>query len=369
VKLLSIVWYKVLPPKFGGQKGIAHFNYHLALHYPLVCICSSNNEPAGDLPYTTIPVLPVGKAQFLSPRCWKKIREIAHAEKITHIILEHPYHGIAAIKAAASTHAKLIVHSHNIESERFRRLHKWWWRLLRVYEKWVHRHADLSLFKTLEEKEWAIANFSLKEERCLVIPYSTGMPARREDASQLIRQRHQLAPEQKIILFAGTLDYEPNAIAVERIYSTLAPALAAKGVNARIIICGRNRFKSFQYLDQLSHPMVIAAGEVVNIEDYFSAASVFINPVETGGGIQTKTIDAIACHCNVVSFESGLTGIDLSVCGTKIFSANNGNWAAFASQVIAASEKSAPTPAGFFDRYSPERSIAPLLQWLSKPVS
>lgn len=40
-KILSIVWYKVLPPVFGGQKGIAGFNKHLAKHHPLVCLCSS----------------------------------------------------------------------------------------------------------------------------------------------------------------------------------------------------------------------------------------------------------------------------------------------------------------------------------------
>ncbi len=46
------------------------------------------------------------------------------------------------------TGVKLIVHSHNIEGLRWKTLGKWWWKGLWIYEKWVHRQADLQLFQT-----------------------------------------------------------------------------------------------------------------------------------------------------------------------------------------------------------------------------
>ena len=135
-KILSIVWYKVHPAIFGGQKGIAGFNKELAREYSLVCLCSFNNEAGLETNYQVLPKLPVHKKQFLSPRCWETIRQVALKEKPTHIILEHPYHGIAAVKASRATGAKIILHAHNIESQRFRQLGKVWWWPLHFFEKW-----------------------------------------------------------------------------------------------------------------------------------------------------------------------------------------------------------------------------------------
>ena len=162
-KILSIVWHKVLPPMFGGQKGIAYFNRHLSSRYPLVCLCSKNNKPIDDLPYKILPLLPDSKWQFINPFCWRKIKSVAKKEKVTHIILEYPYHAIAAMRSKRATHAKLILHSHNIESERFRQMGKWWWKLLRVYEKWGLQKADL-LMVSREDLKRDLGSFAPEAE-------------------------------------------------------------------------------------------------------------------------------------------------------------------------------------------------------------
>ena len=131
MRILSIVWYKVLPPIYGGQKGIALFNQYLARHADITCLCSRDNQDS--VPYRLIPELPVGKRQFFNPSCWSLIRKTAREQQSTHIILEHPYHGIGAVKAIKDTGARLVVHSHNIESVRFRQLGKPGWQLLAQY--------------------------------------------------------------------------------------------------------------------------------------------------------------------------------------------------------------------------------------------
>jgi polysaccharide biosynthesis protein PslH len=352
-KILSIVWYKVLPPVFGGQKGIALFNQYLSKHIPLVCLCSGNNEPAGPVPYKIIPGLPIGKMQFINPFYWNIIKSVAKKEQVSHIILEHPYHAIGAYLAKKATGATLILHAHNIESERYRQMGKWWWRLLRSYEKWIHQKADCILFKTETERDYAINKFHLPAGRCLVIPYGIEkkeMPGRLA-AGQLIRQRHGINSEEKILLFAGTLDYAPNAKAVECIFSQLLPVLADTDSRYRIIICGRNRYPEYHYLQQLSHPSVIMAGEVKDIDFYFAAADAFINTVQLGGGIQTKNIDALNHHCNLVCFENILDAKTYQVAPGKIFPAATGDWPAFAEQIKRAAGHPGPTPASFFDYY------------------
>ena len=254
----------------------------------------------------------MSKWQFLNPLVWRKILRVAKAEKPTHILLEHPYHAMAALRAKRKLNAKLVLHSHNIEYLRFKEQGKWWWPLLKQYEKRAHRKSDLIIFKTETDCKQAIEKFGLDPKKCMVLPYGfdTETPkVSKEEAKKIIQQRHGLKEDEKILLFTGTLDYLPNTEAVESIYKEIAPRLMNAGFNGRIIICGRNELSPFQNLKKLKHPLVIQAGEVDDIETYFAATTVFINPVVKGGGMQTKNIDALFNGCAVVCF-SDIAGDD-----------------------------------------------------------
>lgn len=337
---------------FGGQKGIALFNESLSLHVPLVCLCSAQNETHDQLPYRLLPELPVAKWQFLQPSTFRKIKKTISEEHITHVIVEHPYYGLAAIRNRKNTGIKVIIHAHNIESERFRLLGKWWWSLLRTYEKWVLKNADLILFKTGADQAFAISDLKVSPVRCMTVAYGTYNHLPSPLASQQVRSRHGIGAMDKIILFAATLDYKPNAIAVENIFGKIAPALLLENMNCKIIICGRNRHRSFEYLNRLSHPAVIMAGEAEDIDAYFFAADAVINPVQFGGGTQTKNIDALAHHCNLVCFDSLVDEELLQSAPGKIFTAPAGDWEMFVKQVAHAIEQKNETPASFFETYN-----------------
>lgn len=364
MKILSIAWYKILPAVFGGQKGIAGFNAHLARRYTLTCLCSSNNEPGTDTPYKVIPQLPVGKTQFLNPFCWSRIIAVARQEQPTHIILEHPYHAIAAYRAAKKTKAVLVLHSHNIESERFRQMGKTGWRLLQRYEKWIHQQAGIALFKTTADRDFAITHFNIPESKCRIVPYGIEKKETidKTQAATLIRQRHAIQPGEKILLFAGTLDYAPNAHAVEAIYQNIAPLLEQQVLPYRIIICGRNKSSHYQYLEKLQHPLVIREGEVTDIDMYFSAADIFINPVLQGSGIQTKNIEALQHHCNLVCFENMADADMLAVACEKVVTVPPGEWREFVQQIQEAAIGNEPTPVSFFGYYEWENIIERLSQ-------
>jgi hypothetical protein len=374
VKILSIVWYKVLPPQFGGQKGIAYFNHQLARHHPLVCVCSNNNEPADDLLYTVRPILPQSKWQFLQPSSWKKIKTTAIEEKATHIILEHPYHGIAAVKAAKASGAKLILHSHNIESVRFREQGKWWWRLLALYEKWIFRKSQLVLVKSQPDMDHAINHFGVDATKCMIVPFGllrSKIRADKKEARRVLESRYGIGSEMKILLFGGTLDYLPNAKAVEAIYQQIVPALEKTGLPFTIIITGRNTQKSFHYLDHFTHPLVIRAGNVDDISLYFAGADIFINPVLQGGGVQTKNIEALANGLNLVAFTSMLEGIDTQLCPRKIFAVEKEEvplairWKNFVEQIVNASRSNEPVPGEFFTQYDWKKIGDAVVQRLS----
>jgi len=348
-KILSVVWYKILPAKYGGQKGIALFTKYLAQCHEVVLLCSKNNR-AKDLPFKIRPELPISKSQFLNPFCWRKISKVSKEFQPAYIIVEHPYHGIAGWMARNKTRAKLILHSHNIESQRFRDLGKWWWRFLAIYERWAHRRADLNLFKTERDLQWAIEHFGLNAKECLVIPYGTEQPPfNKEKSKTIIAARHAIREGTKIILFAGTLDYQPNAIAAEMIFKEIAPRL--RDDNLKILICGRNQLKTFQHLIQLNHPNVLYCGEVEDIENYFAAADVFLNPVETGGGIQSKTVEALSYNLNVVCFQSQADE-QFAIAGEKIVTCAPRDFDAMVKNIRRSLADSPPTRSEFFEFYS-----------------
>ena len=359
IKIVSIVWYRILPARFGGQKGIALFNEHLAQLHPLVCLCSENNVASPDLHYKVIPALPTSKNQFLQPSAWRTIKKVVATENPSHVILENPYHGLAAVKACKATGARLIVHSHNIESERFRMLGKWWWRFLQWYEAWTHRKADLSLFKTNADMNWAIKHFKLQDEKCMLMPYGVTYHSfsEKENARVIIRSRHEISSDEKIFLFAGTLDYEPNRSALEAILTEIAPRLTAQGCRYRILVCGRGADQHHR----VSIPICVTlVGEVDDIGNYFNAADVFINPVRTGGGIQTKNLDALSHHCNLVCFDNMVDPIIFQTAERKLYECQPGDWENFTRVAELASHSSEPTPAAFFEAYSWKNAITRL---------
>jgi hypothetical protein len=84
----------------------------------------------------------------------------------------------------------------------------------------------------------------------------------------------------------------------------------------------------------LSAKHIINAGEVDNIDDYFFAADVFINPVTIGGGIQTKIIDALSYQLPVICFDIMLSGIPPQLVGNLIYPVNYNDWEKFSRDMI-----------------------------------
>jgi glycosyltransferase involved in cell wall biosynthesis len=295
--------------------------------------------------------LPVNKAQFLDPRCWQKIYRTCRQQGATHLVLEFPYYGLAGVLCKKWLRLNLVVHAHNMEALRFREQKKWWWRALLVLEKWTLKNADAVFYKTEKDRQTAEQVFGLKGKKSVVIPYGI-VRQRTPDkaaAKQNIYQRHGIPAGTRLLLFAGTLDYGPNATAVENIEKKLIPLLQKREVPFMVIFCGRIVYEAFAYLKGLQNKHLVYAGNVPDIENYFAAADVFLNPVVVGGGVQTKVVDALNFHLNVVCFETmteGITGAD-----AKLFTAPAEDWEQFAEATIRAAENGNPTPALFFEHH------------------
>ncbi len=349
-RFLSIVWYKIYPPDFGGQKGIACFNGSLSKFYPVDVLCASSNVAIKNSECNILPDLPASKWQFINPVVWYKIQKQIIKHPYTHLIIEHPYYGfIGALYK--NKKRKFILHAHNIEAKRFKQLNKWWWFLLGAYEKWSMQKADLVLFKTQSDNEYAIKNYKLEARKTYVLEYGI-IPntLNKPECRQKLIETYRLDSEISLLVFAGTLDYQPNANAVEFIYNELEPLLNSKLHKPfKIIICGRNNDKKYSYLKQLENKNIIQAGHVDDIDCYIAGADVFINPVKDVFGVQTKTMDAVALGQNVVIFPESASELPSYLIEKKVFIANDSH--EYVSKIIIALETNSQTPQEFFNDY------------------
>ena len=350
---MSLVWYKVLPAHFGGQKGIANFNEALGKHFPLYCVCSKNNEPGNQHSYQVFNWLPVSKAQIINPVVWYKTLRFAKDKKITHVILEHPYHAITGWVLKTLLSCTLITHAHNIEYARFKQLHKWYWPLIKMLEGFAFMTSKEVLFKSKEDIEIAHREFGLRRSKIFVMPYGS---EQKDTSAQLqkrsaILNKHGLPANTSVLLFNGTLDYGPNTNAVNDIAVKLLPLLPPDFV---VMITGRNEEAN---ASPATNEQLIFAGYVPEVSDYFLAANVYINPVTEGGGVQTKNIEALSYGLNVVCWQHMLNGLDTGLTGSKVFAARPNDWKDFLARILIATIINNPTPVTFFDYYNFDKQI------------
>ena len=348
-KMLSLVWFPVFPARFGGQKGIADFYKALSRYVMIDCLCAKNNQPLTVENLVIIPDLPNEKWQFFNPKVWRKIVQQFRNASYRYVLIEFPYYGFMGYWLRRKG-AVYLLHAHNIESQRFRSLGKWWWRLLFFYEKWSMQQANLVLFKTVADQSYARQNFFLPKEKTYVLPYGVNLTKEQDRIAcrRFLEKTYNVRPDEKILLFAGTLDYEPNAEAVSAIYHQIAPLLCKENRPFKILICGRNKIASFSYLKNLQHDNVIQAGFVPDVEVFFIGADVFINPVEKTFGVQTKILDSVAMNLNVVAFEQASAGLPSYLLDRKIFLAKKNEYEDFVQRIMEAIDRQQPTPPQFF---------------------
>ena len=203
--VLSFVPYKIFPPKFGGQKCIAQLNEYFSEYHELYCITVEANKPSA-ASYEIINKLSNSRFRYINIFYYPLIKNIIRENEITHIIIEHPYYGWMALLLKHFCNVKLIVRSHNIEAQRFKTVGKWWWRILRNYERYVHRKADFTFCITADDQEYFISKYKIPAGKTALItygiPWDTPLPIEDEaEAKTLLLKKYSLEKGNLFISF------------------------------------------------------------------------------------------------------------------------------------------------------------------------
>lgn len=303
--VLDIITYTIFPPKLGGQKSIASFNEYFSKQHSLFCFTVKNNDPSS-ASYKVFNELSNATTRYINPFYYFNLKRIIRQQNITHVILEHPYYGWMGLLLKYFCKVKLIIHSHNIEAERFKSMRKSWWKIMWHYERWIHTKADFTFCISKEDQDYFIDCYQLDPSKTSVITFGfplQNIPSENEtrDARNALLGKYSLAENTLLFLFNGALGYEPNTRAVKNIVENINPFFIKKNLDYKIIICGKDLPPEMNELKEYAESNVIYAGFVDDISLYFKGCNVFINPVQIGGGIKTKLVEALGYNLNAVS--------------------------------------------------------------------
>mgnify|MGYP000844721715 FL=1 len=355
IRILSIVPYQVFPAVMGGQKGIALFYRYLSQLLPLTVLTTQSNKPNEN--YKVISTLSNARWRYLNPLLFFKVRRIAEEQEITHLLFEHPYYAWLISIFRNFSSKQLIVHSHNIESERFRSIGKWWWKLLWYYEKWAYENAHFVWFKTIEDEQYAIKLYHLNPERCAVIPYGvelTELPATSElkKSKETLQRLYQILNGDTIILFNGTLSYKPNLDALLSIINEINPLLMDRGLSYKILICGKSLPAAYNELSDYRAMNIIYCGFVEDIDLYFKGCDIFLNPLQDGGGIKTKLIEALGFGKICISSENGAIGVLPQQTQGRLHIVPDTDWQAYSDKICSLTDATMNDNNDFYEVFS-----------------
>ena len=356
-KILCIAPYQYVPYFSGGQKYIAEFTRNLSEKTDLTVISTPDNKPVREN-YTFLPLLSNHRLRYIDPRLIFQLQTLIKKNKYDAVIWEHPYYGWLAIIIKWLTGKYTVIHTHNTEYQRFRSMGKWWWAILKIYEKWTLRNADKIFCITEEDRQVMFNEFNIRPGKtCLVtagIENTSDFSQKQLFRKQLL-QKHGLNEDVSILLFTGLLSYKPNEDAVLFIKNEIIPALAEKDPFPFIVfVCGKGINPE---IVKGENKHIIFTGFVEDIGEYIKAADLFLNPVITGGGIKTKIIEAIGFHTTVISTVNGAMGINRDVCGNKLVLVPDSDVQSFTKGIVAFADDHSETPTSYFQYYKWENII------------
>jgi polysaccharide biosynthesis protein PslH len=305
--------------------------------------------------YKLLPLLKPSFSRYIDRSLVSTITELVKKEGIDTLICEHPYFAWLVFAVRKRTGVKVIIHTHNIEYQRFRSMGKWWWPVLKGYEKRSFKKADGIFFITPEDRNFAINKWEIAKEKCMDVPFGIELEKFPEDRGQSRKQiadLHGIMPGETILSFNGLLDYKPNIDALKIILEKINPILLEnKDFRYKIIISGKRLPEAFDALKEYKDKNIIYTGFAEDIVPYFKATDIFLNPVLSGGGIKTKMVEAIGYGATVISTATGATGMDKNICGDKLAIVADNDWEAFAKTVIEKSKETSITPAVYYQYY------------------
>lgn len=375
-KILAISPVDIFPPSWGSgsriynlTKGLANNNkvWYLGtgvhIHENHSCNCDEflefSSNPNISLNYARTGYL---FPSLINPWLILKGLKIIKKEKIDLIFANHLTSSISAMILRFLTGVPYILDQHTCEAIRYARTSK-------------KKKVVAALLKTLEnlackfaykifavsdlDREFFISVQGVEEGKIITIPNAVDTEKFYPNKKNIpIIKKTLKISDEPLILFFGTMKYEPNFEAIKIILHEILPRVLKKLPCTKFLVTGDTVPHKF------NHENIIFAGRVDKIEDYINAADVVIAPLLSGAGTKTKILESLTCGKIVITTTIGAEGIDSE--GIEDYLRICDDWDKFAEEIVVSISKKIITNQKMFSMYSWKKSINKVENLLEK---
>lgn len=120
-----------------------------------------------------------------------------------------------------------------------------------------------------------------------------------------VSNSNQKQKNEKIILFTGKMNYQPNVEAVKWFCTSIFPHIRQNINDVKFYIVGK---QPTDEVKALATNDIIITGEVETVKPYFNMADLFVIPLKSGGGVKIKTFEALGNGLIVITTYKGIEG-------------------------------------------------------------
>jgi glycosyltransferase involved in cell wall biosynthesis len=172
--------------------------------------------------------------------------------------------------------------------------------LFRVKRKYIPDNLHIV---TITDIDSLYVKKILKRNRIVTIPNGVDLPALRIDD-------HYIASKKKsnMVLFFGSLDYQPNKDSIAFILDHLWPDIVYKYPELQLVIAGRNPDPSLtKQMKNVKNGNLYA--DVADPASFYAKARFTLMPIYSGGGMKNKILESFACGTPIITTPEGAIGI------------------------------------------------------------
>ena len=172
---------------------------------------------------------------------------------------------------------------------------------VRRYEASILPRFDI-VFAVSEIDRQALIELGAEPERLRLLP---NLPER----ALLERPALSFGATEPLILYFGTLGWQPNLVGLEHFLCSVFPLVRQRMPQARFVVAGKGAPTWLRRLASRT-PRVQFLGPVADAEPLYRRARLFVEASPAGGGTRLKVLNALARGLPVVASPEGAEGLD-----------------------------------------------------------
>ena len=186
---------------------------------------------------------------------------------------------------------------------------------LRRYEASAVRRFDV-VFAVSEDDRLTLLDLGAESSRVRILP---NLP----DRALLDMPAPVFEGTEPVVLYFGTLSWQPNIEGLDRILTSVFPELRRRVPEARLVVAGVGASRGLAERVAATEGAEFR-GEVEDPESLYRVARVLVDATRSGGGTRLKVLNALARGVPVVASTLAAQGLDV-VSGEHLLVANADN--------------------------------------------